>query len=117
MSHTYTFCIPQPRAIEPREDKFPYVTDDKRVCWYDSQQGMQSRLVSRSKSTPACLWCPRFQKIELLILTLNKHADDQAGLWLCGEAGQYTDEILQAVRDPIPLSALALSLFIIFDKV
>jgi hypothetical protein len=51
------------------------------------------------------------------ILTLNKHADDQAGLWLCGGAGQYTDEILQTVRDTIPLRASALSLFIIFDKV
>jgi hypothetical protein len=52
-----------------------------------------------------------------LILTLNKHADDQFGLWLCGGAGQYTDVILQTVRDPIPLRASALSLFIIFDKV
>jgi hypothetical protein len=51
-----------------------------------------------------------------LILTLNKHADDQLGLWLYGGAGQYTDEILQTVRDPIPLGASALSLFIIFDK-
>jgi hypothetical protein len=52
-----------------------------------------------------------------LILTLNKHADDQSDLWLCGGAGQYTDVILQTVRDPIPLRAKALSLFIIFDKV
>ena len=50
-----------------------------------------------------------------LILTLDKYADDQAGLWLCGGAGQCTDEILQTVRDPTPLSALALSLSIIFD--
>ncbi len=26
-----------------------------------------------------------------LILTLNKHADDQLGLWLSGGAGPYTD--------------------------
>jgi lactate dehydrogenase-like 2-hydroxyacid dehydrogenase len=52
---------------------------------------------------------------ETVNLLLNKHADDQAGLWLCGGAGQYTDEILQTVRDPTPLRASALSLFIIFD--
>ena len=50
-----------------------------------------------------------------LILTLNNLADDHEGLWMYGEAGQCTDEKLQTVRDPIPLSALALSLFIIFD--
>ena len=41
----------------------------------------------------------------LIILTLNKHADDQKGLWLSRGAGQYTDEILQTVRDPTSLSA------------
>ena len=40
-----------------------------------------------------------------LILTLNKHADDQSGLWLSRGAGQYTDEKLQTVRDPTSLSA------------
>ena len=51
----------------------------------------------------------------ILILTLNNLADDHEGLWMYGGAGQCTDEKLQTVRDPIPLSALALSLFIIFD--
>ena len=41
----------------------------------------------------------------MLILTLNRHADDQEGLWPCGGAGQYTDETLQTVRDPTSLSA------------
>ena len=53
--------------------------------------------------------------IVFLILTLNNLADDHEGLWMYGGAGQCTDEKLQTVRDPIPLSALALSLFIIFD--
>ena len=42
---------------------------------------------------------------------------DQQGEWQNGGAGQCTDETLQTVRDPIPLSALVLSLSIIFDKV
>ena len=42
---------------------------------------------------------------EVLILTLNKHADDQEGPWLSRGAGQYTDEKLQTVRDPTSLSA------------
>ena len=48
-------------------------------------------------STPFIL-CPP-------ILTLNKHADDQSGLWLSRGAGQCTDEKLQTVRDPTSLSA------------
>lgn len=43
--------------------------------------------------------------VDVLILTLNKHADDQKGPWLSRGAGQYTDEILQTVRDPTSLSA------------
>ena len=43
--------------------------------------------------------------ILFLILTLNKHADDQEGPWLSRGAGQYTDVILQTVRDPTSLSA------------
>ena len=42
---------------------------------------------------------------DTLILTLNKHADDQEGPWLSRGAGQYTDEIFQTVRDPTSLSA------------
>ena len=42
---------------------------------------------------------------EVLILTLNKHVDDQEGPWLSRGAGQYTDEKLQTVRDPTSLSA------------
>ena len=59
--------------------------------------------------------CSLLHSIMKRILTLDKYADDQAGLWLCGGAGQCTDAILQTVRDPTPLSALALSLSIIFD--
>ena len=40
-----------------------------------------------------------------LILTLNRHADDQEGPWPSRGAGQYTDEIFQTVRDPTSLSA------------
>ena len=39
-----------------------------------------------------------------LILTLNRHADDQEGLWPSRGAGPYTDEKLQTVRDPTSLS-------------
>ena len=39
------------------------------------------------------------------ILTLNIHVVDQAGPWKSRGAGQYTDEILQTVRDPTSLSA------------
>jgi len=39
------------------------------------------------------------------ILTLNIHAGDHADLWKSRGAGQYTDEILQTVRDPTSLSA------------
>ena len=39
------------------------------------------------------------------ILTLNRHADDQEGLWPSRGAGPYTDEILQTVRDPTSLGA------------
>ena len=46
-----------------------------------------------------------FHFILFLILTLNKHADDQEGPWLSRGAGQYTDVILQTVRDPTSLSA------------
>ena len=46
-----------------------------------------------------------FLFILFLILTLNKHADDQEGPWLSRGAGQYTDVILQTVRDPTSLSA------------
>ena len=38
------------------------------------------------------------------ILTLDRHADDQEGLWSRGEAAQYTHEILQSVRDPCLLT-------------
>ena len=41
----------------------------------------------------------------MIILTLNRHADDQEDLWPHRGAGQYTDEKLQAVRDPMSLSA------------
>lgn len=47
------------------------------------------------------------------ILTLQTQADDPEGRSGCGGAGLYT----LPVRDTAPLSALALSLCIIFDKV
>ena len=49
--------------------------------------------------------CFSLQSRAILILTLNKHADDQSGLWLSRGAGQCTDEKLQTVRDPTSLSA------------
>ena len=42
--------------------------------------------------------------LNVRILTLNRHADDQIGLWLSRGAGQYTDETLQTVRGPTSLS-------------
>ena len=42
--------------------------------------------------------------VEESILTLDRHADDQEGLWSRGEAAQYTHEILQSVRDPCLLT-------------
>ena len=51
------------------------------------------------------------------ILTLDRHADDQEGLWSIGEAAQYTHEILQSVRDPSLLIPQGVSLSIIFDLV
>ena len=51
------------------------------------------------------------------ILTLDRHADDQEGLWSRGEAAQYTHEILQSVRDPSLLVPQGVSLSIIFRLV
>jgi len=51
------------------------------------------------------------------ILTLDRHADDQEGLWSRGEAAQYTHEILQSVRDPSLLVSIETSLSIIFELV
>ena len=48
---------------------------------------------------------PQFIPFRSFILTLNRHADDHEGLWPSRGAGQYTDEILQTVRDPTSLSA------------
>ena len=39
-----------------------------------------------------------------LILTLEKHEDNNEGLWPSGGAGQCTDEIPQTARDPTSLS-------------
>ena len=61
-------------------------------------EGLSFELNSNPTSAP-------FPFILFLILTLNKHADDQEGPWLSRGAGQYTDVILQTVRDPTSLSA------------
>jgi hypothetical protein len=55
--------------------------------------------LSRSLNELPTHKCPPHKtNVDYLILTLNKQCRRSPGLWLCGGAGQHTDEILQTVR-------------------